>query len=102
MLRDLISSHKLDFIFLTETWLKPGGLPSGGALPTQLQLSECSYRLPGCGGAMAAVFKNHLTCIPFSSGSFVSFEILAFKIVCDNPICCVIIYQPPQLKYFPS
>ncbi len=95
ILNDFVTSHNLDILCLTETWLKSGDccplvelcLPNSNFLNALSTIS--------CDGGIAVVYKNHLNCVPFIAGSFHSFSVLTFKIECDIPVCCMIIYGPP-------
>lgn len=92
VLNKFILSQKLDFFFITETWLKEGEC-------CQL-LEPCllnfkyfnSPRECGHGGGLAVVFKNLFKCSPLTVKRFTSFEALVFLISCTDPLCCIVIY----------
>lgn len=98
ILNDLITHHKLDFLFLTETLLKPGECSPLVVLCPPIFTFLNSPRLTGRGGGIASVFKKHFSCTLLSLGSFNSLEILTVKIVREDPICCITIYRPPNLN----
>lgn len=53
-----------------------------------------SPRLTGHGGGLVTL-KKHLSCI-ISVEKPLSFEVLLFKVNCDNPVCRIVIYRPPK------
>ena len=60
LLNDFYSSHNLDFMFITESWIKVGDLtPFADLIP-----SDCTFfnspRLKGRGGGVVTVLKNSL------------------------------------------
>ncbi len=75
-LNDFITSYTLGFLFLTETWL----ISSANSLSLQLYVFSCP-RLNGRGGDL--------------SGEPPSFKVVMFKVNCDTPVCCIVIYHPP-------
>ena len=96
ILNDLITSHKLDFLILTETWLKTGDCSHLIELcPPQYSYFN-SPRSTGRGGGLAVAYSNLFKCKHSAIDNFQSFEILMFIINCQNPICCISIYRPPK------
>ncbi len=61
-MNNFFSSHALDFLFVTETWLKPDDRSSLG----ELSPSDCSFysspRPNGPGGGLAKIFKKSFKC----------------------------------------
>ena len=54
-----------------------------------------TFNLPrptGRGGGIAVVF----TCKQITWGTFNSFELLSFEIVCTITVCCLVVYCPPK------
>lgn len=61
-LNDFITNNKLDFLFLSETWLKVGDLtPLVDLLPLGYSYFN-SPRLTGRGGGLMSIFKNDIEC----------------------------------------
>ncbi len=64
ILNDLFASHKLDFVFITETWLKAGDMSSLSELSST---GGCSFfSTPGSigqGGGLAVLFKEKFKCL---------------------------------------
>ncbi len=57
-----------------------------------------SPRLTGRGAGLAVVLKKHLSFNLASVEKPPSFEVLMFKVNCDTPVCCIVIYCPPKPK----
>lgn len=85
ILNDLITSHNLDFLILTETWLKIGDCCQFVKL---CPLDYSYLNFSRCTGHNGGRFdRKHIT-----SDNFQSFEMLVFKISCQNPVCCISVY----------
>lgn len=93
---DFIEAQKVDFLFLTETWLSPeDNVPLIQTTPPNFSY----FNLPrpeGTGGGLAVFYKNNFKCSPISFGAFKTFEIFSFLINSKNPVLCVLIYRPPK------
>nr|XP_061839065.1 uncharacterized protein LOC133621161 isoform X1 [Nerophis lumbriciformis]XP_061839075.1 uncharacterized protein LOC133621161 isoform X1 [Nerophis lumbriciformis] len=98
ILKDFFTSRGLDFLCVTETWLRAGeSAPLNELLP-----SECSYfnspRPSGRkGGGLAVVFKNDFKCRQIRlQSSFSSFELCMFELGLSDVVLCAVIYRPPK------
>ncbi|KAF7649941.1 hypothetical protein LDENG_00133700, partial [Lucifuga dentata] len=96
ILNDFISSHNIDFLFLTETWLRVGDLSSFIELCPPNYSFFNSPRLNGHGGGLAVFFREHFSCSFITVGTTPSFEVLMFSINCQIPVCCIVVYRPPK------
>ncbi len=89
ILNDLITSQNLDFVVLTETWLKTGDCCN----LVELCPPDYSYlnspRCTGRGGGLAVACNNNFKCKHTPVSKFQSFEMLMFIISCQNPVCCI-------------
>lgn len=98
ILNDFFTSHSLDFLFVTETWLKNGELSALG----ELSPSDCSFystpRPSGHGGGLATIFRNSFKCRLLPVDAFSSFEAQLLKIDLNGPILCVLVYRPPKVN----
>ena len=95
ILQDFFSSHNLDFLFLTETWLKCNdNVVMNAMCPT-----NCKYisdpRPSGRGGGLAAVFKQQFSCRSVAVGTFNTFEVHVFRIGISNPFYSILLYRVP-------
>ncbi|XP_061896841.1 uncharacterized protein LOC133645928 [Entelurus aequoreus] len=98
ILKDFFTSRGLDFLCVTETWLRAGeSAPLNELLPP-----ECSYfnspRSSGRkGGGLAVVFKNDFKCRQIRvQSSFSSFELCMFELGLSDVVLCVVVYRPPK------
>ena len=95
-INDLISENKLDFIFLTETWLQSDGAS------LLIETSPPNYnfihstREGKRGGGLAAIFSDTFKCKYLSFGDFSSFEYQAIILESQTPVLLVPIYRPPK------
>ena len=98
ILNDLILFHNLDFLLITETWLKPGYC---SPLIELCPPDYMTFHLPrptGSSGGIVVVFKNNFICNQITWGTFNNFELLSFEIVCTIKVCCLVVYHPTKLK----
>lgn len=99
ILNDFISSHSLDFLFITETWVKVGDLsPYSELVPTDY----CFYNSPhpvGRGGELAIITKKNFSfrCQTLPSTTFMSFEVQLLLLDWSDPIVLALIYRPLHL-----
>lgn len=99
ILNDFLSSHSLDFLFITETWVKVGDLsPFSELVPTDY----CFYNSPrpvGRGGGLAIITKKNFSsrCRMLPSTKFTSFEVQLLLLDWSEPIVLALIYRPPHL-----
>ncbi|XP_013881019.1 uncharacterized protein LOC106530015 [Austrofundulus limnaeus] len=96
ILNNFFISRELDFMFLTETWLRAGDFtPFSELLPP-----DCGFfsapRSSGKGGGVAVIHKSCFTCRQLLVDSYSSFEAQLVEIKCDSPVLCVVIYRPPK------
>ena len=95
LLRDFFSSHNLDFLFLTETWLKSNdNVVMNAMCPTNCKFIS-DPRPSGKGGGLAAVFKQQFSCSSVALGIFNTFEVHMFRIGKSNPFYSILIYRVP-------
>ena len=104
LVQDLIVEHRIDFLGLCETWLKPDVyLPLNEATPPNYVNSQLA-RESKKGGGVAQISNSKLVLRPKSSYTFSSFEVLAFSSSAhikqrDHGIAdsffLAIIYRPP-------
>ena len=96
IVNDIITSYKLNCIFLTETWLDASGnYELLEASPSDFSFSHCFRSIQkGCG--VAALFSNVLPCKDVSFGTYSTFEYLAIAMKPPNTCLMVTIYHPPQ------
>ena len=86
---DIITSHKLYCIFLTETWLDASGnYELLEASPSDFSFSHCG-RSGQKGGGVATLVSNVLPCKDVSFGTFTTFEYLA--IAMKPPNSCLMV-----------
>ncbi len=97
ILNDFFTSQRLDFLFLTETWINVGDLsPFTELVPPDCDLS--SPRTIGRGGGLASVFKKKFDCRSIKNDTFSSFEEQLMQIDSRNPVLCVLVYRPPKIN----
>lgn len=96
ILQDFFTSHDLDILFVTETWINVGESTAF----TELLPPDCLFinspRTTGRGGGIATVFKNRLYCKLLSPISFSSFELSLFELGRHDPVLCAVIFWLPK------
>lgn len=96
ILKDFFTSHNLDFLCVTETWLSDGELSSF----SELLPPNCSYfnspRTTGRGRGVATACKSTFHCRQLSPVTFSSFELNMFELGSSHPVLCAVIYRPPK------
>uniref|UniRef100_A0A8C1UC21 Reverse transcriptase domain-containing protein n=1 Tax=Cyprinus carpio TaxID=7962 RepID=A0A8C1UC21_CYPCA len=96
ILKDFFISHSLDFLLLTETWVKPGD----NSAFTELLPPRCGFfsspRVSGRGGGVATVFKDNFKCRLLSINDYSCFELQLFLIEFTLPVLCAVVYRPPK------
>lgn len=65
-MRDLFSSHGLNFLRITENWIS------------------------------ASEYSALVKLLPSGCSDFSSFEVISFEMGCSDPVVCAVIYQPPK------
>lgn len=94
ILNDFYVTHRLDFLFITETWLNGADTsPFAELLPrgcSNLSTARSNRRSRGL-----AVFNNMIRCKLQPVDSFKSFEAQLMKIDLPSPVICVLIYRTP-------
>lgn len=79
LLNDFFTSHELNFMFLTETWLHAGDYtPFSELIPPQCDFFS-SPRTTGKGCGVASVFKSIFHCKEILFDSCSSFKLQAFE-----------------------
>ena len=98
LLNDFFTSRKLDFMFLTETWLREGELSPF----TELLPPGCSFfsspRTTGKGGGLASIFKSTFHCLQSHADSYSSFELQLIEVNSPVTLLCAVIYRPPKFN----
>ena len=95
VIRDFFKSHQLDFMFLTETWLKDKDNVTVNKLcPAACRVIN-SPRLSSRGGGLAAVFNKQFTCRSVDSDLVSTFESLLLRIGTAKPLLILLCYRPP-------
>lgn len=95
---DIIRSHRLHCILLTETWLdETGSKELTEASPSNFSLSHCT-RSNKRGGGVAAIFTDGLLCKSITFGSYSTSEYLALVIRSVYPSLVLTVYHPPKQK----
>lgn len=96
ILNDFITTHHLDCLFITETWLRVDDLSPF----TEMVPPDCDFfsspRSTGRGGGLASVFTRNFACNHLKSNIFTSFEVLLMQIQLHTPVLCVVVYRPPK------
>ncbi|XP_042078658.1 uncharacterized protein LOC121814858 [Haplochromis burtoni] len=87
----------LDFLCITETWLRAGE----SSAFTDLLPDGCCFlnspRISGRGGGLAVVFKKQYKCKPLPlSTSPSSFELSMFELGRSHTVLCAVVYRPPK------
>jgi len=98
LLNDLFIARSLDFMFLTETWLREGDFtPLSELLPP-----GCNYfnspRITGKGGGLTSIFKSTFCCQQSSTAGYSSFELQLFEVKLSETFLCAVIYRPPKFN----
>ena len=96
LVNDFINTSKLDFMFLTETWLEQNNSATvliETAPPNYNFFDAC--RSGKRGGGVAAIFKNVFQGKQMLFGDFPSFEYLSAVLKCSPRVLLLIIYRPP-------
>ncbi len=99
ILNDFFTSQCLDFLFLTETWIKVGDLSPF----TELVPPDCDFlsspRTAGRGGGLASVFKKKFDCRSIKTDTFSSFEVQLMQIDSRNPVCWYTDHRKSTRRY---
>ena len=96
ILNDRFTSHHLDFLFITESWLSGDDIIALGDLcPPQCSFLN-SPRLCGRGGGLITVFRNSFKCRFVPTDVFSTFELQLFKI--NASVLCALVYRPPKIN----
>ena len=89
-----ITSNNIDFLLLTETWLKNNlSLLNAASPPTHSYFQKS--RLSSRGGGVAVIFNSAFSCTLLSFGDFTSFEYLAFCTKHQSTLV-ILVYRPPN------
>lgn len=97
LVNDLISTHQLDFLFLTETWLENdcNATVLIETAPPCFNFFNVS-RVGKRGGGVAALFQDTFECKQTSLGDFNSFEYLCIVMKGSPKVLLVVLYRPPK------
>lgn len=98
LINDFYSSHNLDFMFITESWMKAGDLtPFADLVPADCTFfnSPC---LCGQGGGIVTILKNSFSarCRLSPIMAFSSFEAQLLYVDWNGPVSLGLIYRPPH------
>ncbi len=98
ILKDFFTLHSLDFLFITETWLKHGDL-----MPlVEIAPPDCAFfsspRASGHGDGVATFFRSCFKCKTVLTDTFSSFEVQLLKVDVKGPVICALVYRPPKWK----
>ena len=97
IIRDFFKSHQLDFLFLTETWLKDkDNVTVNKICPPACRL--ISAPRSSRGGGLAAVVSKQFTCRSVDIDNFNTFESLLLRVGSVNPLFVLLCYRPPGSK----
>lgn len=97
VISQIIENHKLDIIFLTETWLDSNhNVVLNETSPPGFRYFSVP-RLNMKGGGVACLFRNTLCCQHISLGDFETFEYLAVHLKSEQSMLLVL-YHPPRLN----
>lgn len=98
VLNDFFLSSERDFLFLTETWIRPGESVS----LSEFLPPECAFvstpRTSGRGGGLVTVFKKKFRVRQLPSAIFSSFEVQLLELVGSSPTLCAVVYRPPKFN----
>ncbi len=98
IINDFITSHRLNCILLTETWLDATGSKElTEASPPNFSFLHC-YRENTRGGGVAAIFSDHLSGKNVFFGSYSTFEYISFVLRSAYPCLALTVYRPPRLR----
>ncbi len=93
------STREMDFLLLTETWIKPG---DDSAFLEHLP-PRCSFlsspRSSGRGGGVATVFRDDFTCKPLCVNNYLHKPLCVSSYSCLERVCpilCAVVYRPPK------
>ncbi len=97
ILRNFFTSRDLDFLCVTETWLRVGE----SSVFSELLPNDCCYlnspRTSGRGGGIAIVYKNAYKCKQLLlPSSFSSFELSLFELGRSFKMLGAVVYRPPR------
>ena len=97
LISDLIISHELDIMFLTETWLDLNNreFVLNESAPPNFNYIDAS-RIGKKGGGVAVIYSDTYQCKQVSFGDFSSFEYLGAVLKCSPSVLLLIIYRPPK------
>jgi len=99
ILNDFFTTHALDFMCITETWMKVGDLsPFAELIPEGCTFFN-SPRSSGRGGGLAVILKNSFGsyCHSVPSTFYSSFEVQLLRLEFDDPVLLALVYRPPHL-----
>lgn len=95
-INDLIMEHKLDCMFLTETWLSTDGPAALIEASPPNYSSSHSCRQGEKGGGTATILSAAHAGRDIPLGDFCSFEHHAIILRCQPPVLAVTLYRPPK------
>ncbi len=92
----IFTSYSLDFLFITETWLKHGDL-----MPlVEIAPLDCAiFSTPQASGHVGGVTTICRSCFKgktVPTDTFFSFKIQLLKFDVKGPVLCAFVYRPPK------
>ncbi len=89
ILNDIFTSYSLDFLFLSETWIKHCDL-----MPlVEIAPPDCAFfsssQASGCGGGVATIFRSSFNCKTVPTDTFSNFEVQLLKVDVKGPVLCL-------------
>lgn len=96
ILHDLFTSHSLDFLFISETWLK-----HGDSMPlVEIAPPDCAFfsspQAFGHGGGVATIFRSCFKYKTVPTDTFSSSEVQLLKVDVKGPVLGALVYRPPK------
>lgn len=95
-LNNFFTSYSLDFLLLTETWLKPGENGAFSELLPPSCLFFSSPQVSGRGGGLAAVFNDNFKRRLLPTVTYSLFELPLFVVEFVSPVLCAVVCRTPK------
>ena len=112
LVNDLITSHHIDILTLTETWLQQDEYVSLNESTPPSYINCHVPRNTGRGGGVAAIYQSNLIINPRHNSSYNTFESLTVSLShpdwkAEKPLLLAVVYRPPApysefLEEFPD
>ncbi|XP_014185285.2 uncharacterized protein LOC106632421 [Haplochromis burtoni] len=96
VVNDFFLASRLDVLFLTETWIRPGESSSF----SELLPLDCAFfnspRTAGRGGGLASVFRSKFRVRQLPPALHSSFEVQLLELSGSSRTLCAVVYRPPK------